>query len=333
MKTSRLATRCQSYRSRETASSTWLIAVKLPHGSGNRAGGVEHDRKADVQALVGHDRHLVYLRDVVRLVDDRRRQQVRIGDQLPDASTPVVAVDLVGAQDQLRVGPLQEVRAGRQPYRPAPVGADLDRGEELLRVLVVGQVGRVLARNRRHVDHRPVEAIGRDGRVPCQASVGEQGLVPPVGVFVALVPDDLREPLAARIDRDVVVPRAPPLVQAQRRRVPVDAVLGRRVVRRVLLGLEAPALRRRRVAAAVKPLPNALVGVPLRRIGRLQRHLAARAVGPQHGPDPVRLVQHPPQPVAPVDGDVVQEKLPVPVRIDHGGSGHGIPSCAPFGHP
>ena len=172
--------------------------------------GVEDGGEADVQALIGHDGHVVDLGVVVFVIDDRRGDVRGVVDDGADALAAVFPVGFVGVEDEFGRGEVVEVAAGRQPDRAAPLGGLLDQGEELLGIGIVRELGLVLTGDKGTSERGPGKAVGRDGTAA--AAAVEQGFVAAVRVWVALVADDVVQARAVGVAGDVVVFAAVPLI-------------------------------------------------------------------------------------------------------------------------
>ena len=186
------------------------MRVKLVAGGGMAPMGLKDRGEADVQALIGHDGHVVDLGVVVFVIDDRRGDVRGVVDDGADALAAVFPVGFVGVEDEFGRGEVVEVAAGRQPDRAAPLGGLLDQGEELLGIGIVRELGLVLTGDKGTSERGPGKAVGRDGTAA--AAAVEQGFVAAVRVGVALVADDVVQARAVGVAGDVVVFAAVPLI-------------------------------------------------------------------------------------------------------------------------
>ena len=211
---------------------------------GHLGAPVEEHRHTDIDALVSEDLHHVDL-GVVSLRDAelgrlQRRVLVVTFDRLP--GHPLV--DVVGAEDELRLRPVLEIGARAQRDPPVRQLA-LPHGEDEQSLPVVQREGvRVLVSD---VDGqaRPVDPVGRDA----ESVRRQRALVAPGRVRVVGVVDDVArgEPagvLAQVYPDEVVVPGAAVLHLAHYRFAPMQAVIALPVGDhgRNVLGRSAPDL-------------------------------------------------------------------------------------------
>ena len=120
-------------------------------------------------------------------------------------------VDLVGVEDQLRRAKVLKIGAGREPDGAAPCRRLFDKGQILLAAGVIEKVRLILAVDRRHIEHGPGEAIGRDAEVAVMDI--KERFVAAGGIGFLLVTDDVVERARfGRVAGNVVLPGAAPFI-------------------------------------------------------------------------------------------------------------------------
>ena len=172
----------------------------------NGAERIKYGWETDIKPLVRQYRHVVTLSDVVLVVDDGRSNICWVFNDLADTAAAILPVDFVGVEDELGFGKRLKVGTGREPHGTSPFGPLLYHGEKLVRLMVMGKLGLVLAGNRRRIKQGPVESVRRYSGIAVAGT--EQSLVAAVRVRICFIANDVigaSRPFVLRIESDVVV--------------------------------------------------------------------------------------------------------------------------------